>query len=300
VFVKPYRDRRGNILIAASLSRGRIVLADYASRRLIGQATLPADCKRAYDVHVESLTVATGYWSLPSLYVWRLNEHPRWLLELAGRLHVWDLMLDESGRCVLYAAGEGVYAQRASGGEAYKLKGVKNLGSGSFDQSKEGYLLPKNAPGALLHYHFSSGASATISIPVQNRVLCIRRSPRHQSFCVIDERMRVYCFDYAYSLLWERDVSEYRQSADDGAYVGAYSGNGEVFGVTVTHLSTFTLVALNTSDGSVMSVVRDCHADGVPFEDETIVSEAGQVVDLTRGKVIADLGDARWWRACGA
>jgi hypothetical protein len=112
--------------------------------------------------------------------------------------------------------------------------------------------------------------------------------------------MCVYCIDCAYNVIWEADVGVYRESSEDGAHVGTYSGDGELFGVTITHLSTFTLIVLNSHDGTIANVIHDCRADGIPFEDKTVLSESGRVVHFVYGRVVANLGNAMWWRESGA
>ncbi len=286
---------RGRQFIAASFSEGRVVVVDYASREVIHDFPIPANCDDRFDLSPDGrcLAVAYGYSHRPWLDAWDLVTNER--IYRTREPEAYDVAFDKTGGYIIFASTRGCYVWTLVNGLTQQLCGCERPSDGGFIHSENRFLIPTNETGSILSVQFDPVLVTKVRIPNKRVIWCLRSSPVDDVVIAIDSTAcGVACYhERTYDSIWSTRLDGYEFDT------ATFSGNGKLVGIATGERGCWTTLVLDPISGEQIKTIDGHRCGEYPFGNWSVISTDGEILNLATGDLDSSLAHVSWWRRLG-
>jgi hypothetical protein len=283
------------ILIGASFSEGRFLLADFPKKQLLVDIRLSGNCEDDFDVSFDGKWLVTecireGTWGI-GLYSTESKEQTLFV----PAHEIVDIVISADGKSVLYTlAGKGNFFRRLDSKEEIKVTGIGGLGLGDINSDYQRFVLPVRKQSVLGLLDMEDGHIETIQIPRKGSIYPVGFcKANHGSWLIAcDDSGSIMQIDWdTYKLGWVNDMKR--------THLVCISGNGQLIGVEVRNGAQFHVDVLASDTGQSLRKIPNVRTGASPFLDFSVIRDDGTILDLETGAESPGVSKSSWWRALG-
>lgn len=269
---------------AASVSdeypHGRVLIYDHDSQCVQAEVALPEDCGRSVALSPDGRLLATGYWHRKGIDVRETDTQD--VVATLGPSKVSGVLFDRTSQHLIFHADSGTYAREIQGNRSIRISNCESLDSASFSHEGNTLIIPLTRKGRVGRLSFAPLKCAETTLDVASTISWLRHSPRGSVLFTIDRNKTVRCFSaISGAAVWVSDLRKLVRR--DFVYVGSYSGDGSLIGITVTQRDGFRVIVLDANTGEVQSEYTGQRCCGYPYYGSRVLLENGVVLDLANG-----------------
>lgn len=260
-----------------------VMIYNHATAKIERTVHTPADCGGAFDLSSDGQFLATGYWRREGVDIWRICDTA--VVETFGPSQVSGVVFDRTSTKLIVRSERGTFIYSTN--SPYDATRIPNAGSihqGCFAQNTNHFLVPSRRSGTILRVDLDTSMITTISVPTKRTVHCIKPSPSDCSVFILDTAQTIWCLGPSLEmLLWKTTIKPI--PLQSGIYVGAYSGDGSLIGLTLTNYDGFDTIVLDARTGEQMYRIPDTSCEGNPFDSDSVLLGSGRLLNLQSKKV---------------
>lgn len=262
----------------------KVLIYSHRMARVMHEILPPLDSGRAFDLSYDGKWLATGYWNRRGVDVWSLERGE--VVASFGPSQVSRVFFDQTGsRLLVQSECETSINSIKDSRDKVQVLQSQDLEDGCFIKGHNQILLPSRRRSKVLKVDFKTTKVSEITVPLNKTACWIRHSPATNTLFIIDTADTIWCFDSSLKKqLWRTTIKDLPKRS--GIYVGTYSGNGALIGLTLTSMDGFDTIVLNAETGQEVGRVCNTPSSGYPWKGNSVILESQQVLNLRTGKIV--------------